>query len=86
MRKHLSTVITRVRTLEIEDVNHHIIGGGYLVTGLAFNGHSTLVMTAVYVWAGLVHSNTLRLSHLSAFVPHRRSTTSARQGRKATAA
>ncbi|WP_394622424.1 hypothetical protein JNUCC0626_49700 (plasmid) [Lentzea sp. JNUCC 0626] len=72
MRKQLSTVITRVRTMEIEDVNHHIIASGYVVTALAFNGHSTLVMTAVYLWAGLAHSNALRATHLSTFVPHLR--------------
>jgi hypothetical protein len=70
MRKQLSTVITRVRTMDIEDVNHHIIASGYVITALAFNGHSTLVMTAVYLWAGLAHSNALRATHLSAFVPH----------------
>ncbi|WP_410570752.1 hypothetical protein [Amycolatopsis sp. cmx-4-61] len=77
MRQHLTTMITRARALEIDDVNHHIIACGYLVTGMAFDGHSTFVMTAVYVWAGLVHTNTLRATHLSAFVPHRRATAGA---------
>ncbi len=75
MRQQLATMITRARTLEIDDVNHHIIAGGYLVTGMVFDGHSTLVMTAVYLWAGFVHTNMLRATHLSAFVPHRRRTT-----------
>jgi hypothetical protein len=75
MRQHLTTMITRARALEIDDVNHHIIAGGYLVTGMVFDGHSTLVMTVVYLWAGFVHTNTLRATHLSAFVPHRRRAT-----------
>jgi hypothetical protein len=85
MRQQLTTMITRVRSLEIDEVNHHIIAGGYLITGMAFDGHSTLVMTAVYLWAGLVHTNTLRSAHLAAFVPHRRRAAAAASAQPATA-
>lgn len=51
MRNRLAKAISTVRNLEIEDINHHIIAAGYLITGVAFNGHSTTLMTSVYLWA-----------------------------------
>jgi hypothetical protein len=70
MRHKLATVITKVHTMEIDEVNHHVIASGYLITGVVCHDHSTLIMTAVYLWAGLANVKILRAMHKPGFLSH----------------
>jgi hypothetical protein len=71
MRQKLAAVIEKFRALGIDDVDHHIIACGYLITGLVCDGHSTVIMTAVYLWAGRENVKALRAVHMPAFLSHR---------------
>lgn len=72
MRQWLKVIISRTHRWEFED--HHVMACGYLITGILFNGHSTIVMTVAYVWVGVMHTHATRMAHMAAFLPKLRRT------------